>query len=209
MGRRIELGEDGQAMVEFALTFPLVLTMVTLVMQFALAFNGTALVRYAAFNAVRSASVHLPLHRSNGTDATVLQKARMAAALSLAPACPKGFGGVFGLPPGGVGRIGSVDLTERLAYAYGVMAAVSDSVVLRTRGGGSRGWDVRDPIYAQVNFYFPLMIPPADKMLWVLGGGESDSFARGLYTLTGKRLKALRMTGRAAFTYSGFDALER
>jgi hypothetical protein len=207
--RRIELGEDGQAMVEFALTFPLVLTMVTLIMQFALAFNGTALVRYAAYNAVRSASVYLPLNRGDANAAQVRQKARMAAALSMAPACPKGFGGVFGLPPGGVGRIGTVDLTERLAYAWGVMAAVPDSIVLQTRSGGTRGWEVRDPIFAEVNFYYPLTIAPADKVLFVLGGGERDAQSRAFYGMTNRRLKALRMTGKAAFTYSGFDAVER
>jgi hypothetical protein len=203
--RKVELGEEGQAMVEFALTFPVVLTMVTLIMQFALAFNGTALVRYAAFNAVRSAAVHLPIYNGNGNDTRVLSRARLAVALSMAPVCPTGFGGSFGGTPGGIGDIGSLDLTERLAYAWGVMQLVPDSVTLRTRSGASSGWNVRDTIVCRVKFYFPMIVPPANQFIWLLRGGSADPVAQLISSRTRGLVKALPMTGRASFIYTGLD----
>jgi hypothetical protein len=204
--RQVELGEDGQAMVEFALTFPLILTMVTLIMQFALSFNGTALVRYAAYNAARSASVHMPINGNDAYASDVQYFGRFAAALSMAPACPKGFGGLFGGPPGGTGSIGSLDITDRLGYAWGVMSVVDDAMTLETKDGATSGWVVRDPVIARVNFYYPLMIPPANKLIWSLAsGGQADGWSSAFYAMSGKQLKTIRMTGKAAFVYSGLD----
>jgi TadE-like protein len=202
--RKVELGEDGQAMAEFALTFPVVLTMVTLIMQFALTFNGTALVRYAAYNAVRSAAVYLPLNGGNGNNSTVLQKARLAVAMTMAPVCPRGFAGGFGAPPVG-GNLGLIDLTDRLAYAYGVLVMTPNSVTLRTRSGASSGWNVRDTIVCQVKFYFPMIVPPANQFIWLLRGGSGDPIAQLVSGKTNGLVKALPMTGKAAFIYTGQD----
>jgi hypothetical protein len=210
--RKIELGEDGQAMVEFALTFPLLLTLVTLVMQFALVFNGTALVRYAAYNAARSASVHLPLNQNDGGNARVQERARTAAALSLAPVSPPVFGSIF---PGSAPALDlpGLPIANRFAYAWATLL-LTDGIKIQRRGdfeagsgASSSGWGIREPVYVTVNYHFALMIPPADQALWRLGGRARDVWSFVLYGASGGRLKALRMTGKAAFIQTGHDAV--
>ncbi len=58
--RKRKLGEDGQAMVEFAITFPWVVLIVLAIMQIALMYNAKAMVDYAAFCGARCATVFVP-----------------------------------------------------------------------------------------------------------------------------------------------------
>ncbi len=211
--RKVKLGEDGQALLEFALTFPILLTLVTLIMQFALVFNGTALVRYAAYNAARSAAVHLPLNGNNGGDSAVQSKARMAAAWSMAPVSPRASGGIFGGLPGNIGNIGGLDIADRLLYAWGILTMTDGVKVQRAgdfgSGSNSSGWSVREPVYVTVDFYFALLIPPADRVLWYFGGSAKDFTSILLYYATGGKLKTLDMKGKAVFLHTGVDCGEK
>lgn len=63
MKRRRRMGEGGQAMVEFAIVFPLLLALVTTIIQFALMYNAKAMCNYAAFCCARSATVFMPRDR--------------------------------------------------------------------------------------------------------------------------------------------------
>lgn len=58
--RKRRIGEDGQAMLEFAITFPWVMLMVLAIMQFALMYNAKSMVDFAAFSATRCATVFVP-----------------------------------------------------------------------------------------------------------------------------------------------------
>ncbi len=96
-------GESGQAMVEFVLIFPVVLLLTTGIMQISLLKCARMLMSYAAFNAVRSAIVWIPVeidgeeqgenfdaenHISNDYDSgnVKMTRIRRAAQLSLIPA---------------------------------------------------------------------------------------------------------------------------
>lgn len=64
--RQRKLGEDGQAMVEFAISFPILLILVLSIIQIAIMANTSAMVNYAAFCGARSAAVFLPRYDTGG-----------------------------------------------------------------------------------------------------------------------------------------------
>lgn len=55
------LGSDGQAMVEFALIAPILITMIFLLLQYGLFLCAVPVADWAAWNAARAASVYVPL----------------------------------------------------------------------------------------------------------------------------------------------------
>ncbi|MCX5866454.1 MAG: pilus assembly protein [Proteobacteria bacterium] len=57
-GPNIRQDQAGQAMVEFAIAFPVLLLLVLAIIQLALLFNAKQVVTYAAFTAARSAAVY-------------------------------------------------------------------------------------------------------------------------------------------------------
>ena len=63
--RRRRLGQDGQAMVEFAITFPILLAVIMAILQLALMYNAKTMCNYAAFVGARSGVVFLPRHDWN------------------------------------------------------------------------------------------------------------------------------------------------
>ncbi|MBN2056193.1 pilus assembly protein [bacterium] len=101
MRRRRRLGEDGQAMVEFALTFPILLALVTAILEFALMYNAKAMVNYAAFNGARCAAVYVPrdyeIFGFPFSDPNEVDwwkkyfKIHLSIALSMAPISPEGL----------------------------------------------------------------------------------------------------------------------
>lgn len=62
--RRLSMGEEGQAMLEFIFTFPYVFLMALAVLQLALMYAAQNVVDYAAFCAARSASVYVGRHQA-------------------------------------------------------------------------------------------------------------------------------------------------
>jgi len=74
-------GEDGQAMVEFAIILPVLLILVTGLIQFGLLFNKYITLTDAARNGARTLAVGRGL--SNPCDPTVLQMVRSASAIGL------------------------------------------------------------------------------------------------------------------------------
>jgi hypothetical protein len=159
--RRRELGEDGQAMIEFLLSFPWVFLMTLAVMQFALMYTAQNMVDYAAFCAARSATVFvgryevmdLGIWSQYSTPgeldwAKKFLKIHIAAALPMTVVSPEitvvgqgwpGIGGilqiarmVIGALPGSVQSI--IRQLDKFAYAY---AAVSVDAFAPGFGGGT------------------------------------------------------------------------
>lgn len=142
MRNRRKLGEDGQAMVEFAITFPILLAIVTAILEFALMYNAKAMVGYAAYTGARSAAVFVPrdyeifgfpFSRPNEVDWWKKYfKVHLAVAITLAPISPEGLDIASRIPIIGpfIGMLNEVfeslpgflkdilDGVDRLLYAY-------------------------------------------------------------------------------------------
>ncbi|MFC1851948.1 TadE/TadG family type IV pilus assembly protein [candidate division CSSED10-310 bacterium] len=98
--RKRKMGEDGQAMVEFAITFPILLLLVLSIIQIAIMANTAAMVNYAAFCGARTAAVFIPRYDVGGilglTDDGPNEisyfkkygKIHLAVAMALAPVSP-------------------------------------------------------------------------------------------------------------------------
>lgn len=147
--RNLRLGEDGQALLEFSITFPWVLLTCLSVLQLSLMYAAQSVVDYAAFCAARSACVYVPRSQvlalpgvNNGKnpnevdDFTRFGRIHIAAALPLTVISPTATAAgqalppfapffrfassiISGLPANVQNIVGGVD---RFAYAY---AAVS------------------------------------------------------------------------------------
>jgi hypothetical protein len=115
-------GEDGSAVLEFALVLPIALTIVLVMVQAALLMGGTLCVNYSAYCAARSAVVHIPADRSPSEPPNELlgeeqsgkhQRIRMAAVWPLVAVSS----GSEDVPAGDDG--GLIAAADRLFALYG------------------------------------------------------------------------------------------
>lgn len=102
---RAPLGERGQAMTEFAVSFPVVLITTLILMQMALMFQAKNVVTYAAFAAARAAIVWIPAeaegegkHAINLDGGDKLDKIHQAAAMACIPIAPRASVVLDGMP---------------------------------------------------------------------------------------------------------------
>ena len=87
-GKKLRKNESGQAMVEFAVVFPVVFLLCLVIMQTFLLLSARQVVNYAAYCAARSAIVFLP-----DKDSDAKEKAKRAAIIATWSISPmKGFG---------------------------------------------------------------------------------------------------------------------
>jgi hypothetical protein len=88
--------QSGQAMVEFALVFPVLFLLILLIIQTAFVCVAKQMVNYAAFCAARSAMVWCG--EEDAKSETVLDKAKRAAYIACIPISPKLSVSGFSLP---------------------------------------------------------------------------------------------------------------
>ncbi len=89
-GKKLRKDENGQAMVEFAVVFPVVFLLCLIIMQAFLLLSARQVVNYAAYCAARSAIVFFP----DSGHAEAKKKAKRAAIIACWSISPmKGFGG--------------------------------------------------------------------------------------------------------------------
>ncbi len=108
--RRRRLGEQGQAMTEFAISFPVVLITTLILIQLALMYQARNVVTYAAFAGARAAIVWIPAttdnegrHEINTDGGDKWSKIHQAASLACVPISPRASVVLAGMP--GVGGI--------------------------------------------------------------------------------------------------------
>ncbi|MBW2562999.1 MAG: pilus assembly protein, partial [Deltaproteobacteria bacterium] len=88
-GKELRKDENGQAMVEFVVVFPVVFLLCLVIMQTFLLLSARQVVNYAAYCAARSAIVFFP----EGGNAAAKKKAKRAAIIACWSISPmKGFG---------------------------------------------------------------------------------------------------------------------
>jgi Flp pilus assembly protein TadG len=156
VNRKLKIGEDGQAMVETALAFPVLLMVMTMVMQFALIYNASNLTRYAAFCVARCASVYAT------KQGDLVTKCKEAASCALAPVTPPAtlIGGVM------TSELGS--FIQRYAFCKTIIYTFlpsSNGIVLSTTSPS-----FRTDINAKVGYAFGMQIPVANKIMNKLSG---------------------------------------
>ena len=89
LGKKLRKEESGQAMVEFAVVFPVVFLLCLVIMQTFLLLSARQVVNYAAYCAARSAIVFLP-DSGNAEAKKKAERAAIIATWSISPM--KGFG---------------------------------------------------------------------------------------------------------------------
>jgi Flp pilus assembly protein TadG len=159
--RRLRNDEQGQSLLEFVISFPIVLFLVLAIMQFALMWNAKQVVNYAAFCAARSYIVY-----------GIEGKASLAAKIATIPVSAKASGmlpSVSGInlasliPSGVIGEVAYA--ADKFAYSY-----LATSIRLFDRDGRAlsetgvnpeRG----DDITVEVTHKFRLIFPIINRLI--------------------------------------------
>lgn len=104
-GSQLRLDQRGQAMTEFAVSFPIVLITTLILIQMALMFQAKNVVTYAAYAAARAAIVWIPAeadgegkHAINIDGGDKMDKIHQAAAMACVPISPRASVVLDGLP---------------------------------------------------------------------------------------------------------------
>ena len=132
------MGTRGQAMTEFAISFPIVLITTLILMQLALMYQAKNVVTYAAFAAARAAVVYIPSeeggeakHSINLDGGEKIDKIQQAAAMACIPISPRASVVLDGLPF--VGDIVSQAFSafSQMMSAFGIAGEYVDSALQR------------------------------------------------------------------------------
>lgn len=159
--RRLKSDEQGQSLLEFAISFPIVLFLVLAIMQFALMWNAKHVVNYAAFCAARSYIVY-------GDE----RKASLAAKIASIPVSARASGmlsSVFGfnlaslLPSGVLPELAYA--ADKFAYSY-----LATSIKLLDKDGRplSETGDnpgIGEDITVEVTHKFRLIFPIVNRLI--------------------------------------------
>ncbi len=136
--RRLALGNQGQAMTEFAISFPIVLITTLILMQLALMYQAKNVVTYAAFAAARAAVVYIPSdlggeakHAINIDGGEKIDKIQQAAAMACIPISPRASVVLGGLPFVGDIINNAFSAFSQMMSAFGIAGEYVDSALQR------------------------------------------------------------------------------
>lgn len=158
--------EDGQAMAEFAIAFPLQLLIIFAIMQLAMVYVAKQVVSYASYQAARSAVVADDLN-----DAYV--RASRASALICSPITgPTVAGSNFS-----VGELYSGDNMIEVP-GWGLLPKSGISQRLKTHVSRLESYPDRGEVEVTVTHYYELTLPLVNHVFsWLVGGeaaGDAD-----------------------------------
>lgn len=224
--RRRAMGEEGQAMMEFVITFPWVLFMALAVIQFSLMHLVQNMTDYAAFSAARCATVFVPRYEVMGFGplggvyskpgevefSKKFLKIQLAAAVPMTVVSPK-LSAVTASWPGIIGQVsgivsflvgqlpaniqGIIGGIDRFLYAY---AAVSiDAFVPNFGGGVSISVDPNNN-----NWKYDYQLPVDGP-----GGGNTNGVGRGDLYVKCKYIMALQIPFINYFVSHYYDGTPR
>ncbi len=132
------MGTRGQAMTEFAISFPIVLITTLILMQLALMYQAKNVVTYAAFAAARAAVVYIPSeqggeakHSINLDGGEKLDKIQQAAAMACIPISPRASVVLGGLPFVGAIIANAFSAFSQMMSAFGIAGEYVDSALQR------------------------------------------------------------------------------
>ncbi|MCO4768767.1 MAG: pilus assembly protein [Deltaproteobacteria bacterium] len=192
--RSLSLGTRGQAMTEFAISFPIVLITTLILMQLALMYQAKNVVTYAAFSAARAAIVYIPSevggepkHSINVDGGDKYDKVNQAAAMACVPISPRASVVLDGLPfvgdiissafstfsqmMSGLGIAGEYVDSALQRYAYSTFATSAALYKADESGGtevsGTATWDwpTESDVGVIVSHRFYLAIPLVNRFI--------------------------------------------
>lgn len=192
--RSFSLGTRGQAMTEFAISFPIVLITTLILMQLALMYQAKNVVTYAAFSAARAAIVYIPSdmggeakHSINADGGEKFDKVTQAAAMACVPISPRASVVLDGLPFVGdiiasafstfsqlmssLGLAGEYVDSALQRYAYSTFATsvqlykADESGLVEVSGTAQWDWPVESDVGVMVSHKFYLAIPLVNRFI--------------------------------------------
>jgi len=192
--RSLAIGTRGQAMAEFAISFPIVLITTLILMQLALMYQAKNVVTYAAFSAARAAIVYIPSehggeakHAINVDGGEKYDKVAQAAALACVPISPRASVVLDGLPfvgsiissafstfsqmMSGLGIAGEYVDSALQRYAYstfatGVRLYKADENGMEEQSGNAQwNWPQESDVGVMVEHRFYLAIPLVNRFI--------------------------------------------
>ncbi len=192
--RSLSLGTRGQAMTEFAISFPIVLITTLILMQLALMYQAKNVVTYAAFSAARAAIVYIPAENDNEGKHTInidggdkIDKINQAAAMACVPISPRASVVLDGLPfvgdivssafstfsqlMSGLGLAGEYVDSALQRYAYSTFATnvllykADEGGLSEQSGSASWDWPNESDVGVQVQHRFYLAIPLVNRFI--------------------------------------------
>jgi len=192
--RSFSLGTRGQAMTEFAISFPIVLITTLILMQLALMYQAKNVVTYAAFSAARAAIVYIPAemdgegkHSVNADGGDKFDKIQQAAAMACVPISPRASVVLDGLPFVGdiiasafstfsqmmssLGIAGEYVDSALQRYAYSTFATgvtlykANESGLTEVSGTASWDWPTESDVGVLVSHKFYLAIPLVNRFI--------------------------------------------
>lgn len=194
--RRAAFAADqrGQAMTEFAISFPIVLITTLILMQLALMYQAKNVVTYAAFSAARAAIVYIPAeyggegkHSINLDGGEKYDKVVQAAAMACVPVSPRASVVLDGLPfvgdiigsafstfssmMGSLGVAGNYVDSALQRYAYSTFATevtlykANEGGLSEQSGTASWNWPEESDVGVVVRHRFYLAIPLVNRFI--------------------------------------------
>lgn len=190
LGKVLKKNENGQAMVEFVVVFPVVFLLCLVIMQTFLLLSARQVVNYAAYCAARSAIVFLP--ESGNTIAK--KKAKRAAALACWSISPKkSFGAAdnFIKPVEDIVE-GATGIDFGLARRFS-MANSNVSVNLKPAKLNAK--TPHQDVTAEVTYHYVMGIPIANKIFYEMWPRDCKKKGK-LFTFTFKASCTLPAAGK-------------
>jgi len=189
-GKKLRKDENGQAMVEFVVVFPVVFLLCLVIMQAFLLLSARQVVNYAAYCAARSAIVFFP-DSGNAEAKKKAERAAIIACWSISPM--KGFGSTekFIKPIEDMVE-GATGINFDLARRYN-MARSNVSVNLKPAKLNAK--TPHQDVTAEVTYHYVMGIPIVNRIFYEMW--KRDCKKKGkLYTFTFKASCTLPAAGK-------------
>jgi len=189
-GKELRKDENGQAMVEFVVVFPVVFLLCLVIMQTFLLLTARQVVNYAAYCAARSAIVFFP----EGGNAAAKKKAKRAAIIACWSISPmKGFGSAetFIKPIEDMVE-DATGINFELARRYN-MARSNVSVNLKPAKLNAK--TPHQDVTAEVTYHYVMGIPIVNRIFYEMWPRDCKKKGK-LYTFTFKASCTLPAAGK-------------
>jgi Flp pilus assembly protein TadG len=189
-GKELRKDENGQAMVEFVVVFPVVFLLCLVIMQTFLLLSARQVVNYAAYCAARSAIVFLP----DGGNSVAKEKAKRAAIIACWSISPmKNFGSAetFIKPIEDMVE-GATGINFDLARRYN-MARSNVSVNLKPAKLNAK--TPHQDVTAEVTYNYVMGIPIANRIFYEMWPRDCKKKGK-LFTFTFKASCTLPAAGK-------------
>jgi len=186
-GKKLRKEESGQAMVEFAVVFPVVFLLCLVIMQTFLLLTARQVVNYAAYCAARSAIVFLP-DSGNAAAKKKAERAAIIACWSISPMKDFGSAETFIKPIEDIVE-GATGIDFALARRYNMARSL-----ITVKLTPAKITSPHEDVTAEVTYHTVMGIPIANRIFYEMWKGCEKK--NGLYTFPFKAKCTLPAAGK-------------